>query len=343
MKRSGDVTASAIILFVGSGIFVLLAVLFLVAVRVAPPPGSDQYTLFSVMGTYGALAAWGIATGVGIIRLRNWARISMIVLSALATASMLFAILGMILVMPMIEHAPNMPPGFPKIFVFVEAAILGVPFAIAIWWLVLFTRKRVRLEFATGIAAAGISMKISAPELTPGGIIAPVAPRESSALTIPTSILVIAIFLVAGAGMMLLSVAYVIHLHTPNIIFGILVSGWTMWLAFGTMAMVQLIAGAALMRKRLWAIDMTIAYVFLMLLNSSLFFLSSKREAFFAAVMQKYPLLPGSLPGSFENVMRLSMNAGMAFSVATTLVALYFLFTRRKAFRAACEARQTTA
>jgi len=86
LKRSGGVTASAIAAFVGSLIFLLLAGSLFVAGSFARWPSELAACMRASYLTGGiillALFAGGIATGIGLLRLCLWARLSILVFSA---------------------------------------------------------------------------------------------------------------------------------------------------------------------------------------------------------------------------------------------------------------------
>ena len=70
MKRSGDVTAAAIILFIGSGLLALFGFFGALGAMLAPaPPELHGFQFINVLFN-AAVAAWGVATGVGVLQLR---------------------------------------------------------------------------------------------------------------------------------------------------------------------------------------------------------------------------------------------------------------------------------
>src|ERR1700704_2840660 len=88
MKRSGGITASAVISIAGSVVSILFGGLMVMTaiisrIRPLPSPASDQPVLtvspvlmFAIMSIfYVAFGIWGIVSAIGLLRLRNWARI----------------------------------------------------------------------------------------------------------------------------------------------------------------------------------------------------------------------------------------------------------------------------
>src|ERR1700751_1787113 len=87
MKRSVGVTISAVIVLVGCGVTLVSSAFMAlglaeIASRGATPQFSKAAGVFLVLFML-ALAIWGIATGINVLHLREWARISVLVFSGL--------------------------------------------------------------------------------------------------------------------------------------------------------------------------------------------------------------------------------------------------------------------
>lgn len=347
MKRSGDVTASAIILFFGSGLLLLLGAFgFLGAMLASVPPELRGLQFFRLL-FYAVLATWGIATGIGVLQLRPWARISMIVTSSLAICGCISGAFGLMLIPTILKQVPGAPPAFASVMVVAGAMILVIPLAIAIWWLVLFTRQRVALEFAArgatpvspdAFSSADSRIAIST-AFSPQISAAPSAPR------IPLSILIIAGFFLVSAGFVLMGLPFTIRMHVPAIVFGMVVHGSAGWIHLAVLVAAQAGLSIAVLRKRAWALDGLIAVAVFSLANAALFEVSPNRkavfDAMFANMFSKWPAPPGmnlsDLTDSIERIMPISMAFGFLLSV----VILFFLLARRRAFRAACNSQSS--
>ena len=340
MKRSGDVTASAIILFCGSGLIILMAVLMVLAFTTTPLPPEQRAVEVMMPIVYALIAAWGIATGVGILQLRPWARISTIVMSSAAIFFTVCGALGMMMVPLLLQQEPGVSAAAVKVVVFVGLIIMAVPLAIAIWWVILFTRKRVQLEFATrgatGIASTTPGAGIAA-DFAPTFAVAPSTPQT------PISIRVIAIFMLVTAPGALLSLPLAIRAHLPTIILGVWMTGWTTPAYLVISVAIQIVLSVAILRRRFRALDGLIAYLLFATLNALLFFISPARSAFFDAITRAQSTTPGVDPELMGRFMKMVMPIIMGFSILLFALALYFLFTRRKAYRAACAARPPAA
>ena len=91
MTRPIGITISAVVVFIGSGLIVLFGGLAaLASLTISPAMRSDGPVNLVYMGVFEAvfalgLGAWGVATGVGLIQTKEWARISLIAFAALLT------------------------------------------------------------------------------------------------------------------------------------------------------------------------------------------------------------------------------------------------------------------
>ena len=147
VKRSDSITAAAIFILFGSG-FVLFFAAVLVASALTSETRSERAILLLVT-IYAVPAAWGIANGVGIVRLQPWARISTIVMSFVGGVFLLMRI-GMIASSMLADTATALVLEVPASL---SLAALGI----VIWWIVLFTRPSVKRQFARRVNGASIA------------------------------------------------------------------------------------------------------------------------------------------------------------------------------------------
>lgn len=353
MKRSGDVTAAAIVLFFGCALLVFFTALGVLGATLAQtqlPPDAHAAQLFGLV-FYFVLAAWGVATGVGVLQLRAWARISILVMSGVAIFFCICGAVGVALVPMFMRQSPGipMPPATISIFIAVGITVLLIPVAIAIWWLVLFTRKRVIAEFAhrgaasLAVAAAPFGeIPFATVAQFPAASAAPLSAPSSP--QIPLSIRIIAIFLIVSAGFMLADIPFVARSHVPNVILGILVYRWSAWSFFLCFGILNAgLAAAALLRKA-WALDALIALSAFNVVNTLMFWVSPARGVYMDAVMRQetvrmQTLPPGMNLDAFSSMMRMIFPIAFGAGLVFAAVILYFLITRRRAFRAACAVR----
>jgi hypothetical protein len=194
MKRPAGVIITAIVALLGSALFLLIAALEVVAVfflsgRGAVPPEA-KVGIYGGMAMFSVLGLWGIATGIGLFRLRNWARISVIIFSVFLALGCLFGAPTMFF----IPAPPNAPPNFSSIMKVVAAfyALLGL---LGVFWIYYFSRAKTRTVFVG---------------------------TEQVESARPLSVSVIGWFLLASA---MASVPFA-FLHIPFIFAGVTFTGW---------------------------------------------------------------------------------------------------------------------
>ncbi|HXC96632.1 MAG TPA: hypothetical protein VNU92_13115 [Edaphobacter sp.] len=158
MKRPIGLILSAIVMSLAALFLLLMTALMAVAgifsgrqPAIQPEPPFLIYFLFAISFFYAALAVWTILTVIGILRLRAWARYSVLIigggLAVLGLLAALFSLVGR----TMLPATPSRPPVDPHsmtvIFLFIGAFYLFIA-AIGIWWLVYFNLRPVRELFS---------------------------------------------------------------------------------------------------------------------------------------------------------------------------------------------------
>ena len=161
-KASPGIRTAAIVALIGSALSILLGVIE-ISMAFDPISTPNGFTmqpaaikLAMLLGAAMAFGfgAWGISSGVGLLRLRNWARISTIAYGALLVG------FGALLVVTVLAAPlPSLPATqFPQNPEFSSAAFMNtmrffmaafylVFVAIGVWWLIFFTRPRVKAQF----------------------------------------------------------------------------------------------------------------------------------------------------------------------------------------------------
>ncbi len=147
------------------------------------PAGMPQSPAFTaaVMGImvciYLAFAGWSIATLVGLLRMRPWARIStMVIAGGLAFLGLLSAIamLGMqsLVAAGNVPLPPNVPPALLHKIIVVMAVVSLLLAAVGIGWLIYLAQRRTREAFALAALQTQAQQPHawpSPPGYTPGG------------------------------------------------------------------------------------------------------------------------------------------------------------------------------
>ncbi len=329
MRRSGGVTAAAVVLIVVSALvafgafFATLGFVMLQATGPKMPASASARMLAGALAVL-AIAIWGIVTGVGLLRLRRWAWFCILIISALLIAD---AIPGLVDARKLIRATTGVPTvgaGGLIAFEYIGLALITlVPLALGIWWLLLFSRRSVRAQFAPGVTLT-TAPEFVAPYSRPAFL--PPPRRTGFAATHPPSITVIAIFLLAGAAAFPL-----IFLYPPNwrmtMMFGVFLAGRNMILAAIPWFAANVALGVGLLRLKRWARIGTIVYCIVGILNAAL---TARHMAPFMDAMYKAVGVPvPPMPAGFMRVMSL---VGLVFGLGLNLVAIYFLVTRRAAF-----------
>ena len=341
MKRSGDVTASAIILFFGSAFWILLGSLAINAMLTVESSGEPIGAHVGALLLWLAPAVWGITTAIGVLKLRRWAWVSVIVISGETIFFSAFVALGLLFAPSLLKDQRDLSAANVSMVVDMGLAALLIAVVIAIWWLVLFTRARVRGQFAQRGAE---SISVPTPETTNQSDLAHPLTSAPSPSQIPTSIRVVAIISIAGAALLLLSLQFVVRRHLPMLIFGMFVSGWLVFAYGAALVTAQTVLPIYTLRKRPWALEGMIWYGVVNLANACLFLISPAQNRYFGVLKQKDAVPPGVNAEALDYFRRTATHASFIFAICVGAVCLYFLLTRRKAYReAACDARQEVA
>lgn len=323
MKPSGGVMFSAIVVLVGCAILLLSGGLAMVGLAIAPVPEA-QAPFLRYAGALGAVllagaAAWGIASGVGLLRLREWARVSMIVFSALL---LLMSIPGCLIFVSMPFPVPSNADD-PELMRHAMSAmrfvLTGFYASLAVlggWWIYFFNRRKVKDQFR--VAATS--------EFTMGDVVAHLSPRR------PVSITVIAWFMLLGTCLGLLTLPFYRYVfpgqHMPMFYFGILLSGWAGIVIFLFLMAVQAVAAVGLLKLRLWGRTLAIWLQILNLFNGAISFgIPANRARFqqiMAAMVPPHVLASGAIPFPFWT--------SAVGSLLIVIVLLWILVTRKQAF-----------
>ncbi len=272
MNRSAGVTVIAVLVMIGSVLVLLMGLLMLVVMMWAPLspaaqfPGSPVFMKLMFAGLslmYVLPAIWGILTSVGLFRLKNWARISTIVFSVLLIVIGAFSVL-LTLVMP-IPQTPSSaadPAVMTGIRIAMEVFWL-VQLGIGIWWLVYFTRSKVKLQFVPAQPPYPAGMPLPEAGATP---VTPYA-LPGGGVSRPLSITIIAWFLLAGCFFLPFS----LMMHAPVVFFTKLLAGKTAAVYQIVLISIQAGIGVGLLRLRPAARTGGIAYLAFGFLSGAVF------------------------------------------------------------------------
>ncbi len=269
-KASASVIAAAVVAILSALFFLLSCSLaFFGALLINLPASTPELPPFAkaieliMMGFVMCLSVLGIVTGVGLIYLRNWARISILIWGGVFT---FFAAVGIpfAFLLPKISppDAPQLPESSQQLIQWILVFMYGLPLVIGIWWLILFNRKSIKAQFI----ATRDPVEASLPQ----------GPR------CPLPIVVLAWFYIAS----ILNVAFLpfIPLRIPVFLFGLLLpakAGLTVLLLTG---LGFFVAGVGVLKLKPWGYSLMIGLQMFWLASSAV----SKLSPNYGAAMTSY-------------------------------------------------------
>jgi len=314
-------------------------------VQGAPPMPPQVRTMSAVIMLFIlALSVFGIFVGIGIIRRRNWARITILVwagsmtlvsLSAVALSFVIFS------AMPAMQ-LPNVSTADTGRFMHVVnlfvAIFYGIPAAVGIWWIVLFTRKRVAAAFTNPMQHVATMDPSGFPQISDATA---VPQQKRPACPLPLAILA-GLFIFSGLFSVIFALVPMPY-SFPFYFFGhiFLAHGAKIFLAF--LSLIMGIAGVGILKLKPWAFHVVLGVQCLFFLNGLFAIVSPTFQAAVQKAMEKmssqYPEFPGGNPFLSANFIRPMMIFGLVFGgiVIGLLVFLRSRFLEQAA--AAAEAR----
>jgi hypothetical protein len=247
MKRPIPVVLTAILLGLMAALQLLFAVLmiavgFIVLKQGMPPSAGPQpfppsmmpALMFGMSVFAAAFAVWFILTLIGLVRLRSWARYSILVIAGLMAAfggmSMVtsFAMPFLMPAMPAAGNQPAADPGMMRIIFFVTGAFYGVVTALGVALLVYYNLAKTRALF---LLSAPVSVG---------------PPNTSTGRPRPTAITVISwLYLIYGPFCLLY-----VFLPFPMFLFGFIMYGLTAHCVYAILGILTFAVGYGLYRLR---------------------------------------------------------------------------------------------
>ena len=302
MRRSIGVTISAILVLLGSllwlGLTLLMLMAFVFTAQPTPSAGAPQALATGVATLLGwaLCSAVGVATAVGLFRLKRWARISLLIF-----ASFLSYLGSVITISLLLFSLPPSSGTSPEMMAGIRVGMLAfftLPMlAFGGWWLYLFNRPSIRAQF----------------------------PQPMGGSRRPASITVIALLLLVGAvGTLLLPV-----FHVPIPVFGVMLSGWAAALITVLQGLLALVLGIGLLRLNESARKVAIGYLVYGILNILLFALLPGLDARVSASLE---ILPSEMRASGAGIQPGQMVFWMMQSVLLMAIQLWLLIRGKPAF-----------
>ncbi|MBZ5668004.1 MAG: hypothetical protein LAO30_25895 [Acidobacteriia bacterium] len=313
MKRSVSVTVVAVLSLLGSLLTLAIGSLMAIALVITGKSNPALKEPFAVAGMLVGMfflivpAIWGLATSLGLFRLKRWARLSILVFSVLLVLMGVFSA-PMLLLIPL----PQAPEADPQVTTYIRFGLAGfyaLLAAIGIWWFILFTRRSVREQF--GVYPSMVAVPIDSVDFRP--------PKR------PISITVIAWLMIVGAAF----APFNFWLHPPIPFMWAMLSGLPAALYTGFHALLAVYVGIGLLRLKPLCRTIAIYLYSFFALNSFVFYTAPGRDARIHALMNWGPaFLPHPdfhLPTAIFLMFSL---VGLGF----VFVLIYFLVTSKPAF-----------
>lgn len=272
-----------------------------------------------VWGTLLLVACFLVLSGVAVIRLRSWARLSLLIIAVLM---LFFGIIGIAVILFVVLGSDiPAPPGNKATLVGALMFVYGLPILVALWWLILFTRRSVIAQFQTRAAALPPPRKL---QLAKPGCPLPVS--------------IVAWFLLLS--LLNLIILPFLPSSIPLLLFGRLLHG-----PLATaLLLLQLFAVAAgsigLLRLKRWSFPLTVALQLFYLANGLICLINPNYPAQMAAILNQLHL-PTNLPGTAHLFLYVRYFGwiGLLFPLACVVALLY----AREAFYAASLASDPSA
>lgn len=235
-------------------------------------------------------AGFLIVSGIFLVRLRNWARLSLLVV---AGGGLLFGVVGLGFVFLTVYATPDDPVVSKPLLFTVLAFTYGVPILVAAWWLVLLTRRSVVEQFHASAVVRTESTPLSAsfPNLP-----------ES-----PLAVRAVAWYL--ASFVLFLPFLPFLPSRFPAFYFGHVFGGPSAILAHFLSFTVCAIAGIGLLLLKRWGYVLTLATQLLFCINClvmafSSSFASTMRSTYFKLGI---PISPGTLLPEVRYLILLSL------------------------------------
>jgi hypothetical protein len=341
MNRSAGVVVIAVISLLGSALVFLMGVLMLVLAFVMPIPSQGDAQIPAGFGkaifilgslVYLLPAIWGIASGIGLWGMKNWARISTIVFSVLLLLMGGFDFVVFLLIPVFPTSTASGGAIDPAIMSAMRFGMAGFSLAICclgIWWLVYLTRASVKQQFIPIPSSYPVQDSALFPR-----------PNAQSKPQRPLSFTVLAWFLLVCCLFFPLSML----MHAPAVFLTKIVTGWPASIYALAMTAACFYIGIGLLRFQLTARLVAIGYFAFAVINSAVFFLAPGRSARVQALLDRqqemFPWMQ-SMQGAFRPRLNMApmIILGSGMGLIFTAVVLYFLITRKQAFETAAAAR----
>jgi hypothetical protein len=341
MPRSVGITVSAVVVLIGSaftilgGAMMVLASVFLSKSSPAAnaPVNLGYFVVIEAVILFG-FGGWGLVTGIGLINLQPWARISTLVFAAiLVFISLPGAVLLAVIPLPNTTNNPNLPSNFMTILRVGMVTFYAMVAALGGFWLYLFNRQHVKAQFQREQPA----VESAVPDLHLGTL---VAAHSTGHRARPLSITIIGWFLVVSSAatplFLLFYSTFLPGMQLPLFFLGFFFFGRSASLILIVWMAAQMVAAVGLLKLKNWGLFATIGLQCLAVTNAVLLVGIPANRARFQQLMETMMASMNTrMPQPAPFVV--PMWAGIASSLPIVFVILWFLITRKQAFTSAAQ------
>jgi hypothetical protein len=292
-------------------------------------PTAAKSMMAGMMIFFFALAIFGIFTGVGLMRLKEWARITTLVWAGVtvffSAVILLFAIF-----MPF-PAVPNQPAESAQLARVVLASFYEIPSAIGIWWLVLFNRKAIVTQFSTRNASLAPDIAI-----LPGEPFSSMVSVPAAKPSCPLPLAVVAGFSILSS----LSLVFLLFMRMPAVIFGHAIHGPAGTGIWALSCAIYLITGIGLLLLKPWSHVLAMGMQFFWLLSGTVSLLSNNYEKILRESLASMPMTANQPYGAdyFQHMRSFSL-MGLMFPVLILGILIYY---RPRFLEAASRAASTS-
>jgi len=339
MSRSTGITVSAVVVIIGSTFTVLCgAMMFLASFlalnsnRAADAPVNLRYILVIEAVVTFAFGGWGLASGIGLLKTKQWARISTLVYAAILVFISLPAAAIMAFIPLPNPPSVNDPPAVNIMLVVrVGMSLVYAMFAaLGGYWLYFFNTQKVKAQFR----GQQFSMVAGQAELTGG-------PSEISGVRFgpdqyarPLSITIIGWYLIIASAFAMPSVIFVsmvfARLKMPFFSLGFFLFGPGAYLLLIVWMTVQIVAAVGLLKLKSWGLYTTIALQCLALLNMVMIVAVPANRLRFQEIMESFRF---SASGQmYQSMPVFPIWIGSVGSLPIIVVILFFLISQKNSF-----------
>ncbi len=311
MKRPIGLILSAIVLGLIALLLLLIAALMAFSGTFAahqPAFAASRhfilYLMLAIGAFYAVLTVWAILTVIGILRLRQWGRYSILIIGGGLAAFNLFTAVFTILSRTVLSGlTPQQPPVDPHITAVVTTFMVGINLlfaAVGIWWLIYFNLRSIRNLFNSPAPFqtyyAPLSPKAYSTTSTFNRPAKPSNGFFSSPAHAPTAIKIIGWFLLIGPVLCL----PLVFLPVTAFLLGFIIPVRVSHFLFLAICVIAACMGYGLLKLRNYARLATIVFVSFGLLNSAVSLLpwyQNQFREYAAQLMAKFTAMVPTIPG----------------------------------------------